>query len=1385
MIRQTMNAGDRIRLTGESDGKQYTRTFGISRVMNEGGSAVCYRASHSGSSWGQLKEFYPPETEGAERDGSGVLTVQGPPEALARFERQKQEYLAPLEQLLRIQKEAADPDLDTFIPICEIYRGETPQDGKTGTVYVWIPEPEVVPFENICEAIHRHPKRNAESSLIKVLKSVESLTKCIRILHRNGLYHRDINPSNFGFAVRNGEMLIQQISLFDVDTLCAGGGWQREVIGTQGFSEPGYFPNDEKKDIYSIGATLFYALIDTKRTRENGYLYDPAYLDDMEELVGRSGVIRAAGAGKDLCKILCRILKKCLTDCREARYDDCGELLEDLNEALLKTRYAEIIGENGNLDRLTEDQFEKLMKTGLASAVQYHLYEHPLYTALPKDETQLNVLVIGLGIFGKIFLDHCLQSGQIAGVDLNVTVVSDREEKIREYLGKRPALRDFFTIDGVSPEREGNFGRLFFRTGHLNEEHLAEAWPELTGCGQPHYVFIALGEDELNRRVAAEAARCAGENCLVSYAWEDEKQPGDGTEGPVPVLMREDVSSFHYYPEVERMAFNAHLIWVRDLNLPYETVRREFLKPYNHDSCVSAVLAIATTLHRMGIELKESGVEEAARLFAESDCWRNDRPDNRERNALVWIEQKRWVTEKLCQGWTAYEDLTPCVRGERKSETEKKHICIRKSRPDQMLAEMTEKDRSIWNDPQSDISGLDDLDQMSVLLHRAYLKAATEEKAKDLLHGEDITALQELAADEEKAGGAFQAWYECLKGIWTETEAGYARFYRWLKERFLELLPKQKKAEAKALVEHFELSFNPVLRSTRYTIWKSENRKLIENIPFVLTYSPDMAMVIPYYASCGNTRDINREFENVAAPLVVSPSRIIYLYCIRDGRDIQALTESYSYVAAFMTKKSMKASVRFVLLCSREADRDGSIRRLEDELAQLAPERTEPDVTVIRLEELGDIPEHTEEILEAVRAEGICLAEKNDTALSGALSASRFYDRFPSYRFNTRTQSFERMKNGGERLGYIRSRPVLSVSDVLSFSRSGNLVRNQPDYTTDHTWLWRLYSTDRATWKAMCAAISVRGFLPIASFAPKPNPEKAAEEEYTYIIPFRCKKVVQRLLDELRKCGIAEPQSRISGYTPDSCLVTIRDRYALKGQYDQVFADPGKLMDPDGLKVTANENGTVDVRYDLLRSEKKSLQAKDDKDPRRPERILRTLEEIQSHSFIHNLSFDPEDQTASFTFATPGIKKILTTTGRVLEIHVYQKLRQSGLFDDVVSSYEVNWKGTKVRNEFDCVMTSGFRTWFVECKAQTKVDQGVYEKLANLTRNFGINATAILIMDGGGTNLPAQKERGDLMNVVTVSDPGEIARIDRTLEQIMQGTYHREERTDSDPLTRA
>jgi len=1377
-----------ILLCGESNGTKFKRQFTIVKRINEGSVAVCYEAYHEGSGRGILKEFYPQDISllALERTPQGQLVLSKDVESLhEQFYKAKQEYIEPYETLLFAKQHGTDRDLDTFIPAFEIYHGCDDEGNIIGTVYIWTPEPELETFDKICDEIHKHPSINPEHKLVTVLSAIESLTKCICALHRAEMLHRDIKPSNFGFLKRGNETLTQTLSLFDINSICSVYSKSEAAMGTEGYWEPeaGYENANNQTDIYSIGATLFHAIIVSDEVKENKYLFKKENYAYLRELVDNSKLIQASEANSHprLRKALTTILQKSLCE-RTYRYNNCEEMLEDIQTALYYALPSEIANKTKAGQRWVLADAENALDTNAEKnstlTIKYHLYEHPLYACVSDNSSDINVLVIGFGNYGQKFLDACLQVGQMRGKTLNVTVVSDDETDKEIYLSERPALSKFFNVDGNDP-REDSYGNVEFEIQKLERKNpkanasiLQDIMCSHYDKKQPNYVFIALGDDNLNF-VTAQACQNAVEilelNCSISYVCEGSRAEVVDEQNVYPVYVNADIKESSLYTEIERMAFNTHLVWEKNLNIDYSAIRAEFRKPYNHDSCVSSVLALKYKLFSIGIDLAQTSFEEAARLYKPLIIGKGNRDV---KNELIWVEHRRWNTEKLCLGWQAIDNLEECASGITKDERRKRHICILRSKPEQILSTEYSVNGNFdkWDKASSsDLDKLDELERMSVELHRLYSKKAIVAKKQNLLSGNTIASIRTLIEGHKQSVVAFQEWFSCLKDIWNGDQSK-VRMYKGLKKSFLnatKALPTDKKKSINEQVKAFEVMFYPIMASIEYRDWKQDDVAFIDNIPFVLTYTESVYMVIPYATSR------TEAFDNVAAPTVVNPLRILYLYLAENSSDIEALLDSVPYTVEYMRKKLFKAAVEFVIAYTPSAG-IVSEEDFSEKLRKLGNGRIR-QIKLLPLSELEELPVSLEEYLtqRAIR-KPIFALEKNKTKLSSMMKMTQLYKSFSNYEFDSANIKFTSL-SGCDLFEYIRKSPYITVSDMAAFRLSSSESSNQPQFYGDYRILWDKYRENSSLWKQLCDILGEHSKKNdvIVSFKKKFQKEKATEAtKHVYIIPFVCSKGVAKIIDYLKKHEILEAGSKITGYTTDSCEVIIKDRCGYKALYDKLFSNVYALMLPEAITPHLNtKSHEVNVVFDNLQV--KDVQLSNN----RVADQISLLEFFRDKGYIINLI--TSDGKVSFTYSTNQIKELLTTAGKMLEVYTYHKVKELGRFDDIVSSFEIDWEGTEVKNEFDCILTKGFRTLFIECKARTDIEQEFYFKLSSLADKFGINATAVLIADTQERsfydNAPInaiQRQRGNMMNIVTVWKQDEIANIGHTLLKIINGNYN-------------
>ncbi|MCQ2519980.1 MAG: protein kinase [Lachnospiraceae bacterium] len=310
------NIGDRLKLMNESYEMQRSE-WEITSIIGEGGSSVCYGAVQNGKS-GRLKEFNPvgvPKTpENIEKYISAYRTIE-------TVKRKNPKYEV----------------LNNYIPHCEILY-EKDGKGNITSVFIWTPNDKMgQTFDKYIETVRDNPVAECERKLLDILRVTHTLADCICLLHSAGLLHLDVKPSNFLVTYDSRmEINVGNISMFDINTLYSIEHELPFVMGTRGYCAPEIEDGvaDNRSDIYSIGAILFYALA------INNILPDGHYSDELyphiDEIIAGSELIKHSDINSkvNVRECITKILKRCLAENPSERYEYCELLEDDLQAAI-------------------------------------------------------------------------------------------------------------------------------------------------------------------------------------------------------------------------------------------------------------------------------------------------------------------------------------------------------------------------------------------------------------------------------------------------------------------------------------------------------------------------------------------------------------------------------------------------------------------------------------------------------------------------------------------------------------------------------------------------------------------------------------------------------------------------------------------------------------------------------------------------------------------------------------------------------------------------------------------------------------------------------------------------------------------------------------------
>ena len=219
------------------------------------------------------------------------------------------------------------------------------------------------------------------------------------------------------------------------------------------------------------------------------------------------------------------------------------------------------------------------------AVMQNLLYDKPLFD-WTKEPSNIKILTLGAGVYAQKFIDLCLEVGQIPGYNLEVTVLSKNSDAVKTYEKDRPALEDFVNINGSLDHFDGEkYGVLNFEQADFienNFEHNKEIVENYLLNGY-RYIFVALGNDELNEKIAkyiADTLRILKvdlnvDKFLVNFATTKDFQNTDDSDINA-VIINKDVDVTSSIFELDRMAFNTHLVWNNALNADIEKIRKEY-----------------------------------------------------------------------------------------------------------------------------------------------------------------------------------------------------------------------------------------------------------------------------------------------------------------------------------------------------------------------------------------------------------------------------------------------------------------------------------------------------------------------------------------------------------------------------------------------------------------------------------------------------------------------------------------------------------------------------------------------------------------------------------------------------------------------------------------
>lgn len=992
--------------------------------------------------------------------------------------------------------------------------------------------------------------------------------------------------------------------------------------------------------------------------------------------------------------------------------------------------------------------------------IQKLLYDKPLYNYI--DDENVNILVFGFSQLCQRFIDIAFEVSQVNEFKLNITVISNIIEARDIYLNNRSAFSEFFDVENNSVYQ--SYGSLSFITSNDTIENILTN-NLLDESKKYSYIFIDYDNDKTNYSIAKTCDSCRDlldYNFIINFAAAKPRK----TSKYLNVVLRDDTIENHKdYTKLKRMALNCHLVWNSKDDIDIRKLQREFNANYNFSSSFNNILSIKYKLNSVGIDFDSATAAEQFYNIAES----KKSEDKTKIASLVQAEHKRWNVNMICNGWKTQKDLNNCLYGV-KDKKNKLHPCIVRSSTALALSELEWKKNNnvLWDSAgKKELASLDDLDKMSVKLHRIFKNKAYEIKKENLLSDNDIFEIHKLLANYKKADAAFKKYILCLQEINSGSKA-QTRLYDYYKVRLnKELLnvPQNISKLVNKRISTIESIFYPVLESEKYIDYKSYDKDLITKIPFILTYKTTIHLGLPL--GIENDGVINNQilFRNVASTLFINPSRVTYFYNY-DSKEDNKIISALQYIVNCMNSHNLRTCVNICLFISNDCNEQflNVLKELSDRINR---------IDVIFYDNEDDLES---KLADYIKTRRFTALEKNNSKTTNLLYGMRCYRNNPHFEYDNFNNKLI-CSNECEYLKYICFTPHLKISDLFEFRNSLDTTE-LPDLKQDYEYFWDLYKKrsykSESIWKALCNALSAtndkENVLSISISKSDANSNKITYfVESTYIDAFN------KMLNSLSQID-PKINSNTEFYANNIYKVGISAPNHVHKEIRGILSKPYLLINASDINVVKEKQNSKIIFNNLMvcKLEYETLKTEAAKAYVKCEELIGLLEEINKNNFIVNLNKYKDSEDYSFCYSSHQIKSLLTSAGRVLELYVYYKAIENGGFDEIANSIEVVWNDDNVENEFDIILTKGFRSLIVECKAQSQLKQDFYYKLDSLNRRFGINSIPIVVADTNenenhdNSANDIQRSRGKDMGIETIYKTNDIANIGNTLKSFLK-----------------
>lgn len=977
-------------------------------------------------------------------------------------------------------------------------------------------------------------------------------------------------------------------------------------------------------------------------------------------------------------------------------------------------------------------------------SIQKLLYEHPLYEV----GNNLKILVVGENEAARYFVNFSLQLAMFCGKDASysITVICD-EAKKNDYKKAFSNAEQYLDT---------------------KIEKISKSQIDVSCFSKYNYVFFA--ENELNKNyINAKKLAMNSTNSIIAYLTDVAKDDSESIVA-VPVLGDNGIID----EQLERMAFNVHMIW-DNASLNILEIRKRFFEDYNYSSSITNALSIKYKLYSIGLEVKENTLE-AYRACADELYQKMN--DERAVDKMIKLEHDRWVVEKLNDGWQGIVqkdgslDFSLCVTNDSwKNSKAKCHPCIAK---------------------------FDELDNISKQMTSFFEKKAASINKENIL--KRVAQLQPLINDDALF---FQYSYAVNSIIYKSMTA--TKQYDLIKTY---IKNKVAGTEDDYIIEKIDQDLFPFIRRNKAIDFRNLDRDFIKNTPFILSYDYHFKYVAGI-ETISKKSDVSARIQSSMVKDTDKMGNLIVCHhvngnIVKDDNIIGSIINGHISYCNQNAATHLATAIRI----KNGAILDASKNHLADVIVEEIDINTLSVPTMLKPLKMVFVGDNFSEKL-------LKLLEKNGIKNGDSFNGERITISIVSSADDVSFEEGMVIKNlNSEKLGN------LNVKELLY-----EYKEDQPDwFIEDSKYNWVTYVPKRnATIKIEDILISndierlkhdniimfdsdLREQFFRAYFDMGPVKWSAFANEINIL---NNQNLVDRIffdveLNAVPDCGGSNCESYFVNQEIRANLKTVLSALKDHGAIESFVFD-SEYGDCE-LKVCYKKKLHSTIKNMIYNCEYLH-------DGFRVKQIYKRVDNLTGKRYLDDyirgnetnvaflkdtlfFSYDPNSNNEAFKFLLSGnhikeiskvgpksvykyktyaMKELFSKEGNILENIVYTKTATDERFDDVIPSCQIRYfndSGRICYHEIDCVLTVGETILLVECKsiANLRIRDGrtVYDKFSSATERFvsGNIKKCIIHFDDMSTDAKQQWLCENGKNIITINKKEYIQNIHNVLYNI-------------------